>query len=70
MTEAEHSTKASHPVVSDFIARGYHVFGGGVDPAAASALLAKIRSLRTFDADLFLSNQLLLLAWLKPGIGG
>lgn len=56
MTAAERSTDAAHPVVSDFIARGYHVFGGGVDPAAASALLAKIRALRTFDADLFLSE--------------
>ncbi|HWW25220.1 MAG TPA: hypothetical protein VNZ85_04910 [Caulobacter sp.] len=51
MTAAEHATDVAHPVVSDFIARGYHVFGGGVDPAAASALLAKIRALRTFDAD-------------------
>ena len=56
MTAAEHSTDVAHPVVGDFIARGYHVFGGGVDPAAASALLAKIRALRTFDADLFLSE--------------
>jgi hypothetical protein len=56
MTAAERSTDAAHPVVSDFIARGYHVFGGGVDPAAASALLAQIRALRTFDADLFLSE--------------
>lgn len=54
MTGAERAT--DHPVVGDFTARGYHVFGGGVDPAAASALLAKIRSLRTFDADLFLSE--------------
>jgi hypothetical protein len=56
MTAAECSTDVAHPVVSDFIARGYHVFGGGVDAAAASALLAKIRALRTFDADLFLSE--------------
>ena len=56
MTAAERSTDAAHPVVSDFVARGYHVFEGGVDPAAASALLAKIRALRTFDADLFLSE--------------
>ena len=56
MTAAERSTDVTHPVVSDFIARGYHVFGGGVDPAAASALLARIRDLRTFDADLFLSQ--------------
>lgn len=56
MTAAERSTDVAHPVVSDFIARGYHVFGGGVDAAAASALLAKIRALRTFDADLFLSE--------------
>jgi hypothetical protein len=56
MTAAERSTDVAHPVVSDFIARGYHVFGDGVDPAAAGALLAKIRALRTFDADLFLSE--------------
>ena len=56
MTAAKRSTEVAHPVVSDFIARGYHVFGGGVDPAAASALLAKIRALRTFDAALFLSE--------------
>ena len=55
MTEAERAT-TDHPAVGDFIARGYHVFGEGVDPAAASALLAKIRALRTFDADLFLSE--------------
>lgn len=58
MTEAERATDTAlnHPVVGDFIARGYHVFEGGVDPAAASALLAKIRALRAFDADLFLSE--------------
>jgi hypothetical protein len=56
MAAAERSTDVAHPVVSDFIARGYHVFGDGVDPAAASALLAKIRALRTFDSDLFLSE--------------
>jgi len=56
MTAAERSTDAAHPVVSDFIARGYHVFDQGVDPAAAGDLLAKIRALRTFDADLFLSE--------------
>jgi hypothetical protein len=56
MAAAERSTDVAHPVVSDFIAHGYHVFGGGVDAAAASALLAKIRALRTFDADLFLSE--------------
>jgi hypothetical protein len=55
MTEAERAT-TDHPVVGDLIARGYHVFDGGVDPAAASALLAKIRGLRTFDAELFLSE--------------
>lgn len=54
MTEARRV--ADHPAVGDFIARGYHVFDGGVDPAAASGLLAKIRALRTFDADLFLTE--------------
>ena len=56
MTEAKRSTDVAHPVVSGFIARGYHVFEGGVDPSAAGDLLAKIRALRTFDADLFLSE--------------
>ncbi|KRA65957.1 hypothetical protein ASD79_01345 [Caulobacter sp. Root655] len=56
MTAAERSTDAAHPVVSDFIARGYHVFEGGVDPATAGDLLAKIRALRTFDTDLFLGE--------------
>lgn len=55
MTAAERAT-TDHPAVGDFIARGYHVFGEGVDPTAASGLLAKIRALRTFDADLFLSE--------------
>lgn len=45
-----------HPAVSDFIARGYHVFDTGVDPAAAAALLADIRATRTFDGDLFLTE--------------
>lgn len=52
MTEAERV----HPAVGDFIARGYHVFDGGLDPVAASALLARIKALRTFDADLFLTQ--------------
>jgi len=58
MMEVECAAESSldHPVVENFIGRGYHVFDGGVDPAAASALLAKIRALRTFDADLFLSE--------------
>jgi hypothetical protein len=56
MTAAKRATDEAHPVVSDFIARGYHEFGQGVDPAAAGDLLAKIRALRTFDADLFLGE--------------
>ncbi|WP_426029496.1 hypothetical protein [Caulobacter sp. DWP3-1-3b2] len=56
MTVAERSTNEAHPVVSDFIAHGYHVFEAGVDPVGAGDLLAKIRDLRTFDADLFLSE--------------
>ncbi|MGR4866113.1 phytanoyl-CoA dioxygenase family protein [Caulobacter sp. LARHSG274] len=47
---------AGHPAVGDFIAHGYHVFDGGVDAGAAGELLARIRALRTFDADLFLSE--------------
>ncbi|PHY19310.1 phytanoyl-CoA dioxygenase family protein [Caulobacter sp. BP25] len=53
---AEAALATNHPAVEDFIARGYHVFPDGVDPAAASRLLAKIRALRTFGADLFLSE--------------
>ena len=40
----------------DFIDRGYHVFPNGVDPAAASRLLAKLRASRAWDSSLFLSE--------------
>lgn len=45
-----------HPVVDDFIAQGHHQFEGGVDPLAAGRLLEKIRQLRTFGEDLFLTE--------------
>jgi len=46
----------SDQVVSDFIRDGAHIFQDRVDPAAASALLTDIRSLRRFDETLFLSE--------------
>lgn len=45
-----------HAGVSDFIARGYHVFENGVDPVASAALLADIRATRAFDGALFLTQ--------------
>lgn len=56
MPAASLATQRDHVGVSDFIARGYHVFDGGVDPAAAAALLADIRATRTFDGALFLTE--------------
>jgi hypothetical protein len=40
----------------DVIAHGYHMVEGGVDPRAASALLARIRADRAFGANLFLTE--------------
>jgi hypothetical protein len=40
----------------DFIEHGYHVFPGGVDPAAADRLLAKLKATRAWDSSLFLSE--------------
>ena len=40
----------------DLIRDGYHVVSGGVDPAAAGRLLAKVRATRRFDGGLFLSE--------------
>jgi len=56
MPDASLATQRDHGAVSDFIARGYHVFEGGVDPAASAALLADIRATRTFDGALFLTE--------------
>lgn len=50
------ATLRDHPAVSDFIARGYHVFDRGVDARAADALLADIRASRAFDGSLFLTE--------------
>ncbi len=47
---------AQGEIVGDFIARGYHLFEPGVDPVAAGRLLQKIRDLRAFGADLFLTE--------------
>ncbi|MES2035258.1 MAG: phytanoyl-CoA dioxygenase family protein [Pseudomonadota bacterium] len=55
MPAARLATQQDHAAVSDFIARGYHVFDG-VDATAAAALLAAIRATRTFDGDLFLTE--------------
>lgn len=49
------STQRAHPAVSDFIAHGYHVFGG-VDATAATDLLAEIRATRDFGSALFLTE--------------
>lgn len=46
---------ADHPAIGDFIDRGYHAFPG-VNPAAARALLDKIKSGRKFGENLFLSE--------------
>jgi len=40
----------------DFIEHGYHVFPNGVDPGAATRLLARLRATRGWDAGLFLSE--------------
>jgi hypothetical protein len=56
MTVASNAPVQTHPVVEDFIDQGYYEFPGGVDPAAAARLLAKIRHLRSFGEDLFLSE--------------
>ena len=45
-----------HPIINDFIAHGHHHFEGGLDAAASGRLLEKIRHLRTFGEDLFLSE--------------
>jgi hypothetical protein len=42
---------------ADLVAHGFHVFEPGVDAAAASGLLAKVKAARTFDPDLFLSQE-------------
>ncbi|MFZ5669604.1 MAG: hypothetical protein ACOY4K_08920 [Pseudomonadota bacterium] len=56
MPAARLAAQRDHVAVSDFIARGYHEFERGVDPAAAAALLAEIRATRRFDGTLFLSE--------------
>lgn len=56
MPAARLAIQHDHLAVSDFVARGYHEFERGVDPAAAAALLAEIRATRTFDEGLFLSE--------------
>src|SRR5262249_39796291 len=40
----------------DLIDHGFHVFAGGVDKAAAAALLERVKATRAFDAGLFLSE--------------
>lgn len=45
----------THPAVGDFIERGYHAFPR-LDAAAAWALLAKIKALRAFGENLFLTE--------------
>lgn len=48
--------RAPGAVTTALIEHGFHVFHPGVDPAAASALLTRIKAARTFDAGLFLSE--------------
>lgn len=55
MAQAALSLSAAS-ATQDFIDHGYHVFDGGVDPAAAAALLAELRATRSFDGGLFLSE--------------
>jgi hypothetical protein len=55
MSETALRTAAGHAAIGDLAARGYHVTGG-VDPAAAATLLARIRATRAFDQGLFLSQ--------------
>jgi len=43
-------------IVDDFIDCGYHVFEPGVDPVAAHRLLEKIRGIRAFGDELFLTE--------------
>jgi len=43
--------------VRDLIERGYHVLPGGLDADAAGRLLARIRDLRSFGEELFLSEE-------------
>ena len=47
---------ATSSVTDDFIASGYHVFPGGVDPSAAAALLADLKATRGWGSSLFLSE--------------
>lgn len=56
MPSANLATQRDNGAVSDFIARGYHVFEDGVDPSASAALLADIRATRSFDGALFLTE--------------
>ncbi len=51
-------TQASAPsaVVDDFARSGFHLFGQPVDPAAAGALLHRLRAERRYDESLFLTE--------------
>ena len=57
MLSAERISKPDDRVISDFINTGAHLFPEALDGEAAADLLAKIRSLRHFDGDLFLSES-------------
>lgn len=50
-------TATSPGPVQDLIERGYHVLPGGLDAEAAARLLARIRDLRSFGEELFLSEE-------------
>jgi hypothetical protein len=49
-------TSLDHPAVTDLVRDGAHLFRQPVDPAAATALLADIRTTRAFDESLFLTE--------------
>jgi hypothetical protein len=56
MSYGDEPLTATQAVTGDFIDRGFHVFGDGVDPAGAARLLQAVKAQRRFDAGLFLSE--------------
>ena len=56
MDGGEAVTSSGERATQDLIDRGYHLLGEVVDPKAAAALLADVRSLRRFDESLFLTE--------------
>ena len=56
MSPAAAKRHAASSLTDGFAEAGYHIFPQGVDPRASAALLTDVRAMRTFDADLFLSE--------------